>query len=90
MWEDHASKKKPPPPPPTPKLVYTNAVQVIALRKQHRLNQSEFWARVAVTQSGGSRYEAGRNIPKTVRLLLQLAYGTPKESNSVLSALRKT
>lgn len=26
------------------------------------LNQSEFWSRVGITQSGGSRYETGREI----------------------------
>ena len=32
-------------------------------RKKEGLNQKDFWARYGVTQSGGSRYESGRNIP---------------------------
>lgn len=44
------------------------------LRQQLGLNQQEFWAAVGVTQSGGSRYETGRNIPKPVRELLRLVH----------------
>lgn len=73
-----------------PKLAYKTAEQVFALRKKNGLNQTAFWSIIGVTQSGGSRYEAGRTMPKTVQLLLQLAYGTPKESDSLLAALRKT
>ncbi len=39
-------------------------------RKSIGLNQVEFWSRVGVTQSGGSRYESDRAIPKTVQILL--------------------
>lgn len=35
-------------------------------------NQSVFWQRFGVTQSGGSRYESGRGIPRPVRLLIAL------------------
>lgn len=45
-----------------------------SLRRQTGLNQLEFWAAVGVTQSGGSRYESGRNMPKPVRELLRLVY----------------
>jgi transcriptional regulator with XRE-family HTH domain len=41
-------------------------------RKKHGFNQSEFWKRYGVTQSGGSRYESGRNIPKSLAILLWL------------------
>ena len=73
-----------------PKLAYKTAEQVFALRKKNGLNQTDFWSRIAVTQSGGSRYESGRGMPKTVQLLLQLAYGTAKESDSLLLAIRAT
>jgi hypothetical protein len=36
------------------------------------MNQSDFWKRLGITQSGGSRYEAGRNVSKPVQLLLAL------------------
>ena len=41
------------------------------LRQRLGLNQSQFWSKFGVTQSGGSRYETGRDIPKPVRMLLQ-------------------
>jgi len=41
-------------------------------RKKENLNQKEFWQRYGVTQSGGSRYESGRNIPKPLAILLWL------------------
>ncbi|MEQ1776896.1 MAG: hypothetical protein ABL891_24165 [Burkholderiales bacterium] len=44
------------------------------LRKRLRMNQSEFWSRIGVTQSGGSRYESGRSLPKPVRELVRLVY----------------
>jgi len=44
------------------------------LREALRLSQSEFWSRVEVTQSGGSRYENGRAMPRPVRRLLGLVY----------------
>ena len=34
----------------------------------------DFWSRIGVTQSGGSRYESGRNMPKPVRELLRLVH----------------
>lgn len=44
------------------------------LRKRLKLNQSDFWSRIGVTQSGGSRYESGRALPKPVRELVRLVY----------------
>ncbi len=41
-------------------------------RRAEGLNQSDFWKRFGVTQSGGSRYESGRAIPKPTRLLMWL------------------
>jgi transcriptional regulator with XRE-family HTH domain len=38
------------------------------------LNQQEFWTKIGVTQSGGSRYESGRSMPKPVRELLRLVH----------------
>jgi transcriptional regulator with XRE-family HTH domain len=45
-------------------------------RKGLGLNQAEFWHPVGVTQSAGSRYESGRDVPDSVRMLLAIAYGT--------------
>jgi DNA-binding transcriptional regulator YiaG len=44
------------------------------LREKLGLNQSDFWARIQVTQSGGSRYENGRAMPRPVRKLLGIVY----------------
>lgn len=44
------------------------------LRRRLGVNQQEFWARIRVSQSGGSRYESGRAMPGPVRELLRLVY----------------
>jgi hypothetical protein len=44
------------------------------IRHKLGLNQMEFWGRIGVTQSGGSRYESGRAMPKPVRQLLRLVH----------------
>ena len=44
------------------------------IRHRLGLNQQEFWGRIGVTQSGGSRYESGRSMPKPVRELLRLVH----------------
>jgi transcriptional regulator with XRE-family HTH domain len=44
------------------------------IRRRLGLNQQEFWSRIGVTQSGGSRYESGRTMPKPVRELLRLVH----------------
>jgi transcriptional regulator with XRE-family HTH domain len=45
-----------------------------AIRRKLGLNQQQFWSKIGVTQSGGSRYESGRNMPKPVRELLRLVH----------------
>ena len=52
----------------------SNAINVDELRRKLGLNQHQFWSPIGVTQSGGSRYENGRNMPKPVRELVRLAY----------------
>ncbi|WP_374349773.1 helix-turn-helix domain-containing protein [Chitinimonas sp.] len=44
------------------------------IRRKLGMNQEEFWTKIGVTQSGGSRYESGRNMPKPVRELLRLVH----------------
>lgn len=41
------------------------------LRKAAGMNQTEFWKKFGVTQSGGSRYESGRNMPTPLKVLVQ-------------------
>jgi len=45
-----------------------------AIRERLGLNQQDFWGQIGVTQSGGSRYESGREMPKPVRELLRLVH----------------
>ena len=44
------------------------------IRRKLGMNQQQFWSKIGVTQSGGSRYESGRNMPKPVRELLRLVH----------------
>lgn len=44
------------------------------IRQRLGMNQEQFWTQVGVTQSGGSRYEGGRAMPKPVRELLRLVH----------------
>ena len=44
------------------------------LRQRLGLNQQQFWSAVGVTQSGGSRYESGRDMPRPVVELVRLVH----------------
>lgn len=59
-----------------------------AVRGSLNMGQAVFWKRVFVTQSGGSRYESGRNIPESVRTLLKLVYTSPADAETFLAQLR--
>lgn len=59
------------------------------LRRRLKMNQLSFWSKLGVTQSGGSRYEAGRDIPEPVKLLIQLVYGSEESSTALLAKLRQ-
>ncbi|MBT0961556.1 helix-turn-helix domain-containing protein [Denitromonas iodatirespirans] len=52
----------------------SDKIDVREVRRKLGLNQSQFWSRIGVTQSGGSRYESGRNIPRPVQALLRLVH----------------
>lgn len=72
----------------TPKAEGNVAFDAKAARTALGLNQSEFWSRVFVTQSGGSRYENERSVPKPVQALLVLAYGDLEEAKAMFDHLR--
>lgn len=60
-----------------------------ALRRKLDMNQTEFWHRLGVTQSGGSRYEASsRRVPTPVAMMAVIAYGTQDQANAMIAALR--
>ena len=52
----------------------TEKVDVREIRRKLGMNQQQFWSKLGVTQSGGSRYESGRNIPRPVQQLLRLVH----------------
>ncbi len=53
-----------------------------------RINQQEFWSRIGITQSGGSRYESGRRVPLPVKKLLVIAYGPDELFQKTVDELR--
>ena len=58
-------------------------LDVREIRRKLGLNQSQFWSKIGVTQSGGSRYESGRNIPRPVQALLRLVHVEQIDINKV-------
>ena len=58
-------------------------IDVREIRRKLGLNQSLFWSKIGVTQSGGSRYESGRNIPRPVQALLRLVHVEQVDINKV-------
>lgn len=78
-------RSKPPEIKPHPPLINASLdFNVRALRKRLKIRQIDFWARVGTTQSGGSRYEAGRSLPEPVAMLLTLAYGNSAQAKKLL------
>lgn len=59
-----------------------------ALRQSLGMVQVEFWKRVFVRQTGGSRYEHGDNIPAAITTLLKLVYASPEDAEAFLAQLR--
>lgn len=71
-----------------PKLEIKDGFDARLVRNKLHLNQAEFWGPLNVTQSGGSRYESGRAMPGPVKLLVNIAYGTPRQAERLVSYLR--
>ena len=65
-------------------------MNVRRLRERSKLNQEDFWNRVMVTQSGGSRYESGRAVPGPVKTLLKIAYGSQIQAARIITRLRSS
>lgn len=62
---------------------------IAEVRRTAGLNQSEFWSRIGVTQSGGSRYENGRPMPTPTAMLFDLVYiRSAVDATEALSNLR--
>lgn len=60
---------------------------VTAYRRRTGLNQITFWPQFGVTQSGGSRYENIRRMPKPVALLIVLLEKGMVSDEQLASAL---
>ena len=71
------------------KLKTYTGEELRAMREKLRLNQTDFWARFKVTQSGGSRYESGREIPSPIQILLNLAFSSEPKARSLFEELWK-
>ena len=68
-----------------------------AIRQRLGMNQQDFWGQIGVTQSGGSRYESGREMPKPVQELLRVVHverlnlrNVNRNDLMVLAHLKKT
>ena len=71
------------------KYWFKNIDDIVARRVKLGLTQTGFWSRVHVSQSTASRYEVGREIPEPVKVLLQIAYGSEKQVEAIVSSLRR-
>lgn len=58
------------------------------MRLELSQNQQEFWGRYGVTQSGGSRYENGRDMPLQVRALIWLHRSGKIDDKTLAQALK--
>lgn len=63
-------------------------VDVKRMRSVAQMNQTLFWEQFGITQSGGSRYEAGRSMPVPTQMLM-LAVDKGFLSKDQLTELRK-
>jgi len=57
-------------------------------RKLSGLNQHQYWSRYGITQSGGSRYESGRAIPRPAAMLIWLRETGKITDRDLSSALK--
>jgi len=64
--------------------------QLTALRWSMGKTQHAFWRKLGVSQACGSRYEAGRDMPLPVEILLSVVYApTPTEAVERLKEIRR-
>jgi hypothetical protein len=60
-----------------------------AYRRRIKESQKVFWSRFGVTQSRGSRFELGANIPRPVMLLLRLYFTERITDDDISSVTQK-
>ena len=61
-----------------------------AKRKASGLNQTDYWGQYGMTQSAGSRYEAGRDIPRPTAMLMWLHESGRINDDDLANALKAT
>ena len=72
---------------PTKHFQMITAAEIVEYRKKNNISQSDFWGPLGVSQSGGSRYESGRNIPRPVQILLAAKYGKAAAKREALAVV---
>lgn len=45
-----------------------------SVREKHQLSQRDFWQTIGVTQTGGAKYETGRQMPRYLEILFASVY----------------
>ncbi|MRR56639.1 MAG: XRE family transcriptional regulator [Deltaproteobacteria bacterium] len=61
---------------------------IVEYRRGLGMNQSSFWSQFGVTQSGGSRYESGRSLPRPVAMLVWLKFKGRIQDKDLADALK--
>lgn len=67
-----------------------NGDSIKALRRKRRESQTTFWRRFGVTQSRGSRFELGVDLPSSVTILLELYLAGVIRDSDLLRARQRT
>ena len=62
--------------------------EIRAYRKERRLTQADFWVPLGITQSTGSRFGSGRELPGPIQILLNLALGKGENATAIVESLR--
>lgn len=70
-------------------MISMTGARVRRMRERLGEGQWQFWSRLGVTQSGGSRYETGRRIPRPIQILLAVACGTERQMLAMVRRLRR-
>jgi DNA-binding transcriptional regulator YiaG len=71
-------------------MMAINGDSIKALRRKRRESQTTFWRRFGVTQSRGSRFELGVDLPSSVTILLELYLAGVIRDSDLLRARQRT
>jgi hypothetical protein len=66
--------------------ITVNAAELRALRMRKRESQTQFWNRFGVSQSRGSRFELGMEMPFPIAILLRLYFDGAVSDSDLHSA----